>query len=535
MSRWARIFRVVTTTVLVAAVGAFGTSAPTLAAPSLQSTVFVRLTPSEARQFQRALASLASQGHVALVAEGAPLRTELGTAAVSDLTSEMSLDQAVSKIASAYDYDAQRRGSVFVLTKRYTDIHDLPCVTLEECRRAVDNLSRVLNTFSPDFATSIYTNGPDGRRDAVVSFFQSLSPAQVQAAQNKTLRYGSLSPAQQMLIQNLFLYQYVQMPLEKVNDVIGRLDYAPKSALKLRNGNGYSGLFMEVPNFNAGGVPVLFPLTSGLTPLDQPQPSMIRVPLPPGANPDPSEATTLGKIVAALKPVRGKSPVVDASLADKPVTAAGMDSVSSLDMLNALSALYDLDLEDKNVGRPRLMPQPVLLPTGLKEIDAAVWASLPVSYARALHIAPVDPDTHNASGSPLTPKDFRELMQSMQLPAGFQQEANERLLLAVQPQLKKRGLSARVPVSSLDSNAKAALAISLMTELIATLHDGFSGPPHENVLDCLDDMDQTIIYTVPGEDAQINHQDVPSIYLEGTDPYSGQQVGLGGVRYFSPG
>jgi len=119
------------------------------AAPSPSSMSLVHLAPSDARQFQRAMASLASQAHVALVAEGVPLKPALSAAEAVNLTAEMPLDQAVSKMAAAYDYDAQRQGSVFVLIKRYSDSHDLPCVTLAECQRAADDLSDVLNVFNP--------------------------------------------------------------------------------------------------------------------------------------------------------------------------------------------------------------------------------------------------------------------------------------------------------------------------------------------------------------------------------------------------
>ena len=504
------------------------------AAPSPSSMSLVHLAPSDARQFQRAMASLASQAHVALVAEGVPLKPALSAAEAVNLTAEMPLDQAVSKMAAAYDYDAQRQGSVFVLIKRYSDSHDLPCVTLAECQRAADDLSDVLNVFNPNFATSIYANGPDGRREAVVSFFESLSPAQLQSAQNKTLYYGSLSPSQQAIIQKIFLYQYVQSPLDEVKGAINYLDYAPQSAIKARDENGYSGLFMEVPNLYAGGPPNLLSLSGGLTPLDRPQPSMVRALPPASVDAVLLQPTTLRKLTSGLKPVNGKLPLVDASLADKPVTVAGIDNAETMAVLKALAALYGLDLEAPASERPRLKPHAVLLPTSLKEIDAAVWASLPVSYVRALHIAPAVasiPAKPSASAAALP--DFPNQMRLMQLPASLQQEANNRLLLAIQPPLKKQGLSVRVPVKSLDSSTQAALAISLMTTVIATLHDGFSGSPHQSVLNCVDNMNQTVIYTVQGEDAHFSSQDVPSLYLEGTDLDTKQHVGLGGVRYFS--
>ncbi len=527
--------------VFAVAAHAFGITSQVSAAPLPSPMPLVHLAPSDARQFQRAMASLASQAHVALVAEGVPLKPALSAAEAVNLTAEMPLDQAVSKMAAAYDYDTQHQGNVFVLIKRYSDSHDLPCVTLAECRRAADDLSDVLNVFNPNFATSIYANGPDGRRDAVVSFFESLSPAQLQSAQNKTLYYGSLAPSQQTIIQKLFLYQYVQSPLDEVKGAINYLDYTPQSAVKARNQDGYSGLFMEVPNLYAGGPPNLLSLSGGLTPLDRPQPSMVRALPLASADAVPLQPTTLRKLTSGLKPVNGKLPLVDVSLADKPVTAAGIDNAETMAVLKALAMLYGLDLEAPVGERPRLKPHAVLLPTNLREIDAAVWASLPVSYVRALHIAPAAASipAKPSVSTPAKPSaavaalpDWPNQLRLMQLPMSIQQEANSRLLLAIQLPLKKQGLSVRVPVKSLGSSTQAALAISLMTRLIATLHDGFSGSPHQSVLNCVDNMNQTVIYTVQGEDAHFGSQDVPSLYLEGTDLDTKQHVGLGGVRYF---
>ncbi|MEO7902124.1 MAG: hypothetical protein ABIZ35_18600 [Capsulimonas sp.] len=482
---------------------------------------------------------------MAFVAEGAPLAPKLTGAAIPDLKTEAPLDEVVSKIAGAYDYNSQRRGDVFVLTKRYTKSQDLPCVTLKECRQAADTLSTILNTFSPKLATSVYASRPNGERDVVYSFFQSLSPAQLEAVQNKKLSYGSLSPTQQALIQKFFLFQYVQMPSLKVQDAISHLHYAHKSTVTAKDKQGYSGLFMEVPNLIGGSSLVLLPLTESQTPLNQKQPSMLRD-IPTTADPNPSKATTLGSIVADLKPVKEKAPGVDEVLEDKPVTVAGIDNVDSMSILDALSVLYRLDLLQATTWeKARLKPHHINAPRSLKEMDTAIWAAIPVSYLRALHMDGDAPSPDKSSVNAAKPTDdgqpnsdavatpdIQALMHAQELPTQIKQAANNYLLLAIQPQLKNEGLAARIPVSTLDNSAQAALGLSLMTDLIRTLQLGFSGFPHQNVLNCLDNMDETIIYSTPGEEARINNQNIPSIYLEGTDPTTKEHVGLGGVRYF---
>ncbi len=512
----------------------------------------VHLSPRQASQFQTALDALAKQAHVALVAEGAPLTPRLAGKAVPDLTADAPVGQAVTRLASAYDYDAQRVNGVFVLTKRYTDPLDLPCVTLSECCEAAQDVCSVLDAFSPNLVTSWNADGPDGQRDVVVKFFATLSAGQLQAAQAGTLRYGSLLPDQQTLVQQLFFYQYAQMPSEDAHWVVDKLEYAPRTVLTAQNDSGTTGVFIEVPSPYDATKRLQLPISGKLTLPGQPQPDTPPLPTP-GADPAAPVGTTLQSLVAGLKPVHDQQPLVDAALQDKPVTVAGVTNAASMDVLRALVALYGLRIGAAESGAPKLERPMFAPPTDARQIGPAAWGVLPVSCLRALHGVgdghrveiPAPPSSPPASAGPPDVAALRAAaeawVQQMShldtpspIPAALQQSACRRVQEAMQPHLRQDGPRARIPIASLDAHGKAALAALLMAGLMLELQNDFTGLPKQNVLDCMDDMDQTVISTHPGEAAQIKGVTIPSLYLEGTDPYTHEKVGLGGVRFFTP-
>jgi len=516
---------------------ALATGAASTPAPS------IRLTKIHASEFYSAISDLSVQGHVCFVMEGIPLKPHLTDKAVADLTVDMPLVAAVAKIAAAYDYDARREGGVFVLTKRYTDPTDLPDVTLEECQAAINDVLCVLDAFSPHFAESIYADGPDDRKDTVISFFHSLSARQLQRAQDKSLHYGDLVPEQQGMIRSLFLYQFDQVPRDKVADGLNELDHAPLSVLTARNEQGFAGVFMEMPTPLSASKPILIPISGGMTPLDRAQPNIISATPPPGAVSSMPSDVLLESVVAGLKPIDGQRGAVEKLLQKKPVTVFGLENARPMDVLRALAVVYGLRIGATDAGAPKLMRRPAPVPEDPRDLPSCVWSILPMPFVRALHIVPVDSSdvAGNASRTSssaavdavkLNPQHIQQL-RFMELPNGLRQEAIRRILLAMRPRLIKEGLGAHVAVASLDQDARRALAVALMIEAVTLLKNSFSGEAIQHVLNCLDNMDQIIVYTIPSETARIKGQNVPSLYFAGIDPTTNVQIGLGGVRYIS--
>ena len=506
-------------------------------AATVDASPLVHLTPAQTARFQTALTSLSNQAKVAIVTEGEPLNPSIQIT-IPDLTSGTSVSTAITSLAGAYDYNTQMVSGVFVLTKKYSDPKDMPCVTLRECHKAAQTIARMLDTFSPHFQESVYADGPDGQKDAIVKFFHSLSPSQLEAAQSKTLLYGGLSSGQQNIVNSLLFFPLIQRPADKVMTAGGYLDNADKSAVTLLDDRGYSSLFLALPGKSASATLTYLPLLGGVSPPGQRNPFLNLAPAAPISPKSlSSNLLTLSAVVKTLGPIDGQKPTVDPAVGNKPIMAFGLKYSNPGDVLHALVALYGLRDGVSDIGDPQIEPPYVPSPSRYSQVSASVWAALPISFSRALHIETGTPAETSATvatdGEPSASGDLPREEDDMLLPGKIQQEAGRCLLADIQPQVKIAGQNARVAVSSLDNDARRALAVLLMTNLVSALQNGFSGEVNQSVMACIDNMDQTIIYTVPAETADVNGEYVPSFYLVGTDPQTMEQVGLGSVRYIS--
>lgn len=479
------------------------------------SSTQVQLSSGDAANFQSALASLSAQAHVTIVSEGMPLKPHLEAKVTSSLTKPMETGVAITALATAYDYDAQQTSGVFVLTKKYSDPRDLPCVTLAECREAAKNIVSVLDVFSPHFAESVYANGPRGEKDAIVNFFAGLSSSQLKAAEARTLQYGTLSPDQQSIVKNLFLFMFIQQPGDGVADASNSLAAADKGTITLRAERGDPGLFLALPGTFSANLTYVTLLNK--IPLINQQGAPIALPTPVPNSQENLPPVTLGAIVAKLDPISGRKPVAAPSISGKPAMAFGVKYTTPKNVMLALAALYGLHNGVSTSGGLQLEPLPVTLPLDISQLNTALWTAVPVSYDRILHL-------QTSSDGPTN---------GTTLPSEIQEEAGRLLLAAIQPQIKKSGQLVRVPVPSLNESAKDALAVLLMPNLISELQYRFTGHPNESIINCLGNMNQTIIYTDPNAAANVYGQIVPSFNLIGTDPYTNKQIGLGGVQYFS--
>lgn len=507
----------------------------------VQPKPLVHLSLGQSASFSEALDALAAQGHIAIVAEGAPLVPRLPAKEVQDLTAPVSLSVAVTKIAASFDYNVQKQDNVFVLTKRYTDPKEMPCVTLEECRRAFKDILTLLDKYNPNFDEA---SEDHSKHNTVIAFFNSLSPGQLQEAQAKTLHYGELTPEQQGMVNIIFLCGFVQFPTHKLRETVDRLDYAPKSVLTGKD-KGRSALLIEFPVPADKSLRYLQPLEGGISPTDAALPLIL--PKRQGKSTSVTPAPMTLETLMGLLPHTGPPSVVDACLKDKPVSAAGLKNVSSMDVLRALKVLYNLRIGASDAGGNELMRQIPPNSDSLRDIGPGVWSLLPISIVRAIHqgdaptgqAAPINESkTENLAEARQrfraeADRRFRQQMRSQTSLPTLWTEAVQQVIVGVQPQFRSGGLSVRIPVRTLDNTTRCALATALSASVLEELQNGFTGLANQNVLDCLDDMNDTLVYTVSGEAAVIHGRTVPSLYFAGTNPYTKQQIGLGGARFFT--
>jgi hypothetical protein len=507
-------------------------------APDRQQSL-IGLSLAQSGSFSDALDALAAQGHVAFVAEGVPLVPHLPKKEAQKLTAPVPLSEAVTKVAASFDYDVQKQGGVFILTKRYTNPKEMPCVTLEECRQAFSDILAVLDRYDPDFdeASDVHS-----QRSTVISFFASLSPEQLQEAQTKTLHYGELGPEQQGMVQSLFLGNLMQLSTYKLREAIDMLGYAPKSVLTGKD-QGQTALFIQMPVPANKALRYYRPLEGGINPSNSAPSLILPKQAAEGASATPAP-TTLATAVGLLAHT-GPAPSVDAALKDKPVSVAGLKNVPSSEILRALKVLYSLRISVSEAGGEELARQILPSPDSLRNIGPVVWSILPVSIVRAIHLkngstGQPTPTGGGQAGSPSestrrsqAEADQRLLqqMQSQTFLSELWSEAVQQVLVGVQPQLRRGGVGVHVPVRTLSSTTRSALAVALSVGALEDLQSAFTGQAYQNTMDCLDDMNSILVYTIPGEAAVIRGRTVPSIYFEGTNPYTKQRIGLGGARF----
>jgi len=542
MSKRQHLPRVVLLTVLaLQSAGAAFAAAPEPVSDAAEQKPSVHLSLAQSGSFSEALDALAAQGHVAIVAEGAPLVPRLSKKDIPDLTAPLPLPLAVTKIAASFDYDVQKQDDVFVLTKRYTDPKEMPCVTLEECDQSFKDILTLLNQFSPNFDEA---SEDHSQRSAVITFFKSLSPEQSQQARTKTLHYGELGPEQQKAVESIFLCGYVQFPTYKLRETLNILDYAPGSVLTGKD-QGHNAVFIEATMSYNKSLHYYQPLGGGVTSSKEAQPTLI---LPKqtetGGLPTPAPMTL--EALVGLLPHTGPPAVVDAPLKDKPVSVAGLSNVSAMDVLRALKVLYGLRIGASDAGGNKLMRQIVPPTDSLRDLGPNVWGLLPASFIRAMHSeeAPIAQAPLMGESKSETPAEtfqrlkaesdrrFQHQMRSHRLLPALWSESIYQVLVGIQPQLRSGGLSVHIPVKTLDGTTRSALAVALSVSALEELQSGFTGPINQSVVDCLDDMNSILVYTNPAQVSVVHGQTIPSLYFEGTNPYTKQKVGLGGVAFF---
>jgi hypothetical protein len=120
----------------------------------------VHLRRESLDSFDSALQTLATQGRVAIVAEGTPYALRLSEEETAALFTSLAapegvpVSKAVETVAAAFDYDSVHLDEdVFALRKRYSDPRDLPFVTLDEAIHSLRSIFSSTNALNPHLPT----------------------------------------------------------------------------------------------------------------------------------------------------------------------------------------------------------------------------------------------------------------------------------------------------------------------------------------------------------------------------------------------
>ena len=191
----------------------------------------VRLLPANAQTLADALRQISKQTKAAFVCEGKPFRVRSSAPPLLPVIAKwpangLPLDDAVSQIAAAYDYDAERSGSVFLLRKRYTNPEDLPDIPAEELRLSLRDAVRAASGLpAPTVAETTYA---DSSSLFAGKFYQSLTSAQIShlvAEKNGfvQLPVSELTAAQKQMMQDLVISRHIQSAIGGPGKVIAAL------------------------------------------------------------------------------------------------------------------------------------------------------------------------------------------------------------------------------------------------------------------------------------------------------------------------
>ena len=317
--------------------------------------------------FGAAIAELAARGHIAIVAEGIPLRASLPEAIVAASSgSNRSVDEEVRALGAAFDYDCQRDGLVFALSKRYTEPTDLPSMTIGEWIWVLREVKRLTDPFNPRTGSTVEHLG---ERDPIVGdLAASFTAGQIAALSGNGVSLRSMAPAQIALVRRFALNFYVEARVRPVDavldwlgkasaDVVFRYEDAPAAKRVFgyddhsgpANGQCFSSLsgpdagsdnFWERNIFNAPN-PTPDPTDPGDSALDSPYPVDF----------------TLGGLAERLT-AAGKGRVnieVDSSLRTKALTVAGSENAAPQAVMAAAAGVYGLNLSASMAGGKRVI------------------------------------------------------------------------------------------------------------------------------------------------------------------------------------
>ena len=191
----------------------------------------VRLVPEGTQTLADALRQVSKQTGAAFVCEGKPFRVRNSPAPLLSVIAKwpdggLPLNEAVQKIANAYDYEAERNGGVFLLRKRYTNPDDLPDIPAEELRLSLRDVVRSASGLpAPTVAQTTYadTSSAFGGK-----FYQTLSPLQI--SHLVTAQYGfvqlpvsELTSEQKQMMRDLVISRHIQGAISGPEKVVAAL------------------------------------------------------------------------------------------------------------------------------------------------------------------------------------------------------------------------------------------------------------------------------------------------------------------------
>lgn len=444
------------------------------------------LTLVQAKTFQSALHMVSEKAHVCLLAENAPLRDTLTEAEAQKLVGVFTLDEMLPRLAAAYDYEVEgwhgrdtakaRSGgapTIYLFRKKYTDKHDLPDVTFDECRLLFREMGAMVKPYTSFPPIQSNTNGTLDVADA-------LSADQLkQMAIGDGIPIRDLRPEQQKLVWRLALYSYVDLSTISLTEAMPYLDKAEakgevvQEAMPQHPYNqawpvGTPVYAVTIPNeatrpFNSNFY-TFVPCCSVniLTPESADKTKEVKLHLPPALS-----LNTLAMMVAdCARRAPDLQVRLDNAIANRHVSPFGSSFAAPVDQMYALASLLDMQLQhrtDKEYQLSRPRPRD---PRDVSQLFQIIRGSLlPGSLRRYFSLGPpIDPNRR--PDTPLPPMPLQQETDSQATEGkGFRAVyaayvVRETMRPALrQALLQTKDVSAPLKFAALDENTKGLFGL----------------------------------------------------------------------------
>jgi hypothetical protein len=416
---------------------------------------------------------------------------EKGGADLSSSRPSETVDQAVGRIAAAFDYSVKRRGAVFILNKMFTHPEDLPDLTIGEATVALDEITRMLAPFTPK-----YPEAPARGSSPAEAIASVLSPLQIQALSRSGVDVTSLAPQQRAEVWNLAMWFYLNdacgtstsacshfhalaalepvFRWEKVGDQdefgVDELTAAQPTAefWPLSHPDTFGG-YAKAPNGARYPIRISFGPPDAAQPLDPSDPSM--------ASADEAEreavlsrVSTIADVMRLLTRREGEGIrfTVDRELAGKSVSIAGIGNASSDQIASGTADVYGLELRHKHDGTINISRIQAISVNDVNDLPRALLAAVPRSISRCILARTGEIQAREKSGHPRIShwqNAFVDAAEGMNIIA-------VRDIRAVAQPLVLKAKDQKIALSKLPPSFTKVFAVSKSVRAFATiLHD----------------------------------------------------------------
>jgi hypothetical protein len=432
--------------------------------------------------FRTDLKIISERFGVAIVAENEP-QPITKNSPIPTLEEKLSAEEAIHEVADYFDYSAVRKGAVYLFTKRYTHPEDLPDVTLEECKRSLKTISKMLAAFNPKIPAGTFAGDPQaniahlldadqliklGKEGLPVSeltanqhdelwrlarkFYLQAQADQIQESSNYLENRNPADPVfHWQTINNVYAFGY-----DTRSERLNRILFIPVS---------HSNRIMVSPN----GITVSITEVTNdghESPADPDAPSELPEETKKFLDAIGSASSTVSLSIAVSK-LNGTTakPLykVDAAYAAKHVTLVGIDKLPAELLLKSLAAVYGLRLLRYEDGRILLTGPEAVEATQISDLRPSLISAIPLPIYQALNSRFLVPN--DGAGKPSAPISATDYLHRS---VATRNSALRMFRYMAQPKVKSQPKQ-KLALSHLTSSERNMFALASTIDLYALI------------------------------------------------------------------